>query len=279
MLSFSKGQKRIAAYILGHYDEAAYMSAFSLGAAADVSESTVVRFAKQLGYIGYPAFQRELQETVRSRLTSLQRIGVSNILIGEEDVVDRVLSLDADCVKKTIDEVNKENFEAAVKAIVEAKDIYVVGVRSSFCLAYLLSYYLSMMFKNVKLITSTSAGEMYEQIRAVEEGDILIGISFPRYSQTTVKALQYAKRRKARVVSITDSVLSPLATFSDFLLLAKCEIVSFVDSLVAPLSVINALLVAIGMNRKNELHNALIELEEIWDEYQVYEKGIDDDVM
>ncbi|MCL1830953.1 MAG: MurR/RpiR family transcriptional regulator [Oscillospiraceae bacterium] len=272
--SLSKGHKAIAQYILAHYDEAAYMSAATLGKLADVSESTVVRFAKNLGYSGYPEFLRELSGAVKIQLNSLQRLGIGNILIGEEDIVDKVLSLDADCVKKSILNVSREQFEAAVDAITKAGSIYVMGVRSSFFLANFLTYYLSMMFKNVKLIASTSTSEMFEQIRAIDEGDIMIGISFPRYSQSTAKAISYAKRRNAKVIAITDSPLSPLAVHADILLTAKCEIVSFVDSLVAPLSVVNALLVAVGTKRSEELSTTLQELEGIWDEYGVYEKGI-----
>jgi len=274
---FSKGQKRIAHYILEHYDEAAFMNAAVLGSVAHVSESTVVRFAMQLGYKGYPEFLRDLSALVKSKLTSIQRVGVAKMLIGEEDMVERVLTLDADCVKKSIRVVDRADFKAAVEAIVNAENIYILGIRSAFALAVFLNCYLSMIFKNVKLISSTSASEMFEQIRAIGREDIMIGLSFPRYSQRTVKALDYARKRGARVLSITDSEHSPLVEFSDYKLLAKCEIMSFVDSLVSPLSVINALLLAVGMAKQDELQEAFAELEEIWDEYDVYDKGAYDD--
>ena len=272
--SFSKGQKRIAEYLLVHYDEAVYMNSLALGQITGVSESTVVRFAKVLGYKGYKEFIRELASAVKIRLNSLQRLGIGNLLIGEEDTVDKVLSLDADSVKKSADWLDREQFEGAVSAIAGAKSIYVMGVRSSFSLASFLSYYLKMMFKTVSLVTGASTGEMFEQIRAIEEGDIMIGISFPRYSKSTVRALDYAKKRKAGIVAITDSPQSPLAASADFLLTARSEIVSFVDSLVAPLSIVNALLAAVGSRRSETLQNTLVELESIWDEYGVYEKGM-----
>lgn len=272
--SLSKGHKKVAEYILSHYDEAIYMSAAMIGGITDVSESTVVRFAKLLGYQGYKEFLKELARVVKTQLNSLQRLGISNLLLPEDDIIDRVLSHDADSVKKSIQEISSEQFEEVVSAIVSAEGIYVMGFRSSFSLANFLSYYLSMMFKNVKLITGSSTGEMFEQIRAVGKGDILIGISFPRYSKSTVRAINYAKKRNAKVIAITDSSISPIAIQADYLLTAKSEIVSFVDSLVAPLSVINALLVAIGLRRSEELHNTLQELEDIWDEYGVYEKGM-----
>ena len=274
---FSKGQKRIAHYVLEHYDEAAYMNAAMLGSVVNVSESTVVRFAMQLGYKGYPEFLRDLSSLVKSKLTSIQRVGVAKMLIGEEDIVERVLTSDADCVKKSIRIVDRADFNAAVRAVVNAECIYIIGIRSAFSLAVFLNCYLSMMFKNVKLISSTSASEMFEQIRAIGKSDIMIGISFPRYSQRTVKALDYARRQGAAVLSITDSETSPLLAYSNYKLLAKCEIMSFVDSLVSPLSVINALLLAIGMAKQEELREALAELEEIWDEYDVYDKGAEDD--
>ena len=272
--SLSKGHKKVAEYILSHYDEAIYMSAAMIGGITDVSESTVVRFAKLLGYQGYKEFLKELARVVKTQLNSLQRLGISNLLLPEDDIIDRVLSHDADSVKKSIQEISSEQFEEVVSTIVSAEGIYVMGFRSSFSLANFLSYYLSMMFKNVKLITGSSTGEMFEQIRAVGKGDILIGISFPRYSKSTVRAINYAKKRNAKVIAITDSSISPIAIQADYLLTAKSEIVSFVDSLVAPLSVINALLVAIGLRRSEELHNTLQELEDIWDEYGVYEKGM-----
>jgi DNA-binding MurR/RpiR family transcriptional regulator len=250
------------------------MNAAMLGSVADVSESTVVRFAMALGYKGYPEFLRDLNSLVKAKLTAIQRVGVTKMLIGEEDIVSRVLTLDADCVRKSTNVVDRADFDAAVTAIVNAGCIYIIGIRSSSALATFLNCYLSMMFKNVKLITSTSASEMFEQIRAIDETDIMIGISFPRYSQRTVKALDYAKRRGAKVLAITDSERSPLVPLSDCKLLAKCEIMSFVDSLVSPLSVINALLLAVGMQKQDDLREALVELEGIWEEYDVYDKGV-----
>ncbi len=273
MGSFSKGQRRIASYILEHYNEAAFMTAAKLGAVADVSESTVVRFATMLGYDGYPEFLADLSELVKSRLTSVQRVEVARRRIDPEHIIDDVLAMDADCVRKTISGISQENFEDAVERIVNAGTIYVMGVRSSSALSGFMGGYLSMIFKNVQVINGLSQGEVYEQILRINSGDVLVGISFPRYSQRTVTSMRYAKSRGASVIAITDSERSPLASIADCNLLARCEIISYLDSLVAPLSVINALLVAVGMRREQELCWSLGRLEKIWDEYNVYEKN------
>ena len=272
MSTFSKGQRRIASYILEHYNEAAFMTAAKLGVVANVSESTVVRFATLLGYEGYPEFVTDLGELVKSRLTSTQRIEVAKRRIDPERIVENVLAMDADCVRKTIAGISDDEFQRAVDEIVNAETIYVMGVRSASALSGFLANYLGMSFKNVQLIDGRSQSEVYEQILSVGENDVMIGISFPRYSQRTVTAMRYAKSRGASVIALTDSERSPLSDIADCKLLARCEILSYVDSLVAPLSVINALLVAVGMRREEELRSTLGQLERIWDEYNVYEK-------
>lgn len=270
---FSKGQRKIAKFILDHYDEAAYMNASMLGSVTGVSESTVVRFATALGFQGYPDFLRELNETVKSKLTSVQRVGVGSTMVGEGDVVKKVMRLDADCVNKSISLVDREDFSNAVASISKANHIYIIGARSSSALAVFLNYYLSMMFKNVKLLMGASSGEIIEQIHAIDEEDVIIGISFPRYSSITVKVLEYAKRKNSKAIAITDSELSPISRISDYKLYSKCEIMSFVDSLVSPLSVINALLLAIGIRHPKKLNKTFSELEELWEEHEVYNRG------
>ncbi len=270
---FSKGQRRIAAYVSEHFDEAAYMTAARLGAVTGVSEPTVVRFACTLGYEGYPEFLRALNEYAKARLTAVQRVEVSSKLLNHEDVLASVMTMDAECVRKSINTVDRADFSGAVQAILNAESVYILGVRSASALSTFLYCYLSLFFKNVKLVNSFSASEMFEQIYKLDSSDAIIGISFPRYSQRTVKALRFAHGRGAKVISITDSEQSPLVPFSDFKLLARCEIISYVDSLVAPLSIINALLVALSMAKKDELDNTLRGLEDIWDEYNVYEKS------
>lgn len=272
---FSKGQKNIANYILNHYDKAAYMTAAKLGLAAAVSESTVVRFAFELGYEGYPELQSELHEMIKNKLTSVQRIEVANQQIGEDDVLDKVLNIDIEKIKKTLEETSRESFNGAVDSIANAKNIYVLGVRSSAILARFLVLYFNIIFDNVKLIDTTSQSEMFEQIMRIDEKDIMIGISFPRYSKRSAKAMQFAKDRGATVVAITDSEFSPIAKDADFFLQARSDMASFVDSLVAPLSLINALIVAVGLKKRKTLENTFAELENIWDEYDVYQKAED----
>lgn len=272
MPSFSKGQKLIATYILEHYDKAAYYTASKLGAIVGVSESTVVRFANELGYEGYPELQRALKKLIRSRLTSFQRMEITNSLIGEHDVLEKVLASDIDKIRQTAAEIDNESFSAAVQNIVEAKNIYIMGVRSSSTLAGFLNYSLRMIFDNVRLVQTTSGSEMFEQIMQIGEGDVMIAISFPRYSSRIIKAVEYAKGKGADVIALTDSKFSPIAAEADQLLIAYSDMASFMDSLVAPLSIINALVVAVARKREAEVSERLRILEEIWDRYDVYDK-------
>lgn len=272
MSSFSKGQRQIATYILEHYEKAAYLTASRLGAAVGVSESTVVRFATELGFDGYPALQKVLQKLIRSRLTSFQRMEVTNGLIGESDVLDKVLLSDIDKIRRTMEEVDRCSFEEAVDAIVSAKNIYIIGVRSSSALAGFLNYSFRMIFDNVRFVQTTSGSEMFEQIMQVGKGDVMIAISFPRYSTRIINAVEYAGSRHADVVALTDSKLSPIAAYANQLLLAHSDMASYADSLVAPLSIINALVVAVARKKQNEVSERLHALEEVWDRYDVYDK-------
>ncbi|MBQ9112868.1 MAG: MurR/RpiR family transcriptional regulator [Clostridia bacterium] len=273
MPTFSKGQKLISVYILDNYDKAAYMTAAKLGAIVKVSESTVVRFAIELGFAGYPEFQHSLQEIVRTKLTSFQRIEVTNNLIGDGDVLTKVLLSDTDKIKHTLEEIDREDFESAVEHIVAARSIYVIGVRSSSSLAGFLAHSLGMIFDNVKLVQTASGSEMFEQMLGIGEGDVMIAISFPRYSKKIINAVDFAKHRGANVIAITDSAASPIAPQASQILLAKSDMASFVDSLVAPLSIINAIVVAVSRKKQDELTVRLRKLEEIWDEYDVYDKN------
>lgn len=271
--TFSKGQKLISAYILNNYDKAAYMTAAKLGSIVNVSESTVVRFAIELGFEGYPELQHALQEMVRTKLTSVQRMEVTNSLIGDGDVLGKVLLSDADKIKRTLEEINREDFFGAVDDIASASNIYVMGARSSASLAGFLSHNLGMIFDSVKLVQTSSSDEMFEQMLNVGEGDVLIAISFPRYSKKIIHAVNYAKSKGARVIAITDSQTSPIAMLADRKLLAKSDMASFVDSLVAPLSIINAIIVAVARKNQDALTQRLRRLEEIWDEYEVYDQN------
>lgn len=273
MPEFSKGQKLIGKYIINHYDKAAFMTASRLGVTVGVSESTVVRFASEVGFEGYPQLQRALQELIRNRLTSVQRMEVTNEQIGENDVLTKVLTLDMEKLRRTLEESSREDFAAAVDAVIGARNIYILGIRSSSALATFLHFYFNQIFENVRLVNTTSASEMFEQIFRIGKDDVFIGISFPRYSKRTIKAMAFAKENGATVISITDSVTSPLAENADHLLLARSDMASFVDSLVAPLSLVNALIVAVGMKKSSEISNTYSRLEQIWDEYDVYAKS------
>ena len=268
---FSKSQKIISKYILENYDKAAYMTASKLGATVSVSESTVVRFALELGFEGYPEFQHSLQEIVRIRLTSFQRMDVTNSLIGDGDVLTKVLNSDIDKIKRTIEEIDREAFEKSVDALVNAKSIYVIGLGSSASLASSLNHSLRMIFDNVKLLEASSADEIFAQIMNISKGDVIIAISFPRYSRKLITAVNYAKDSGATVIALTDSTASPIAAFADNLLVARSDMASFADSLIAPLSVINALVVAVARKKQDELRIRLHQLEKIWDEYNVYD--------
>ena len=273
MSGFSKGQKLISSYILENYDKAAYMTAAKLGAIVKVSESTVVRFAIELGFEGYPEFQHSLQEIVRTKLTSFQRIEVTNNLIGDGDVLTKVLNSDQDKIKHTLEEIDRAAFESAVDKLVAAENIYVLGMRSSATLASFFAHSLGMIFDRVKLVQTGSGSEMFEQIMNIGEGDVMIAISFPRYSKKLINAVNYAKHRGANIIAITDSTMSPIAPQASELLLARSDMASFVDSLVAPLSIINAIIVAVSRRKQDELTERLRKLEDIWDEYDVYDKN------
>ncbi len=268
----SKGHKQIADYIVNHYEKAAFMTAVKLGEAIGVSESTVVRFAMKLGYEGYPKLQKVLQELIKSKLTSIQRFEVSSNRMSEENILKNVLQSDMDKIKITLEDMDHKSFNMAIECILNAKKIYILGVRSSAPLASFLGFYFNLLFENVKLVHTPSVSEMFEQIINAGKNDAVIGISFPRYSKRTVKAMQFLKSQGAQVIAITDSVDSPIAKYAHHLLLARSDMASFVDSLVAPLSVINALVVAIGVRKKDTVYKTFEKLEKIWEEYEVYEK-------
>ena len=271
MSDFSKSQKLISNYILENYDKAAYMTASKLGATVKVSESTVVRYAIELGFDGYPEFQHSLQEIVRTKLTSFQRMEVTNSLIGDGDALTKVLMSDIDKIKRTVEDIDHEAFEAAVNSIVSAKNIYVIGIGSASVLASALNINLRMIFDNVRFIVASSATEIYEQIISIGKGDVMVAISFPRYSKKVVSAVNLAKKSGADVIALTDSAASPIASLADQNLFARSDMASFADSLVAPLSVINALVVEVSRRKQDELTVRLRQLEQIWEEYNVYD--------
>lgn len=271
MPKLSKGQKLIANYILEHYEKAVFLTAAKLGTIVGVSESTVVRFANELGYDGYPKFQDALEELVKNRLTAMQRLEVTTDRIDLSHVAKSVLQMDEEKIRSTREQLDEEAFEQAVERIISAKNIYVLGVRSCAGLASFLGFYLNIIFDNIKVVNTNSISEMFEAIHRIDEDDVVIGISFPRYSKRVMKCLEFAQSRKAGVIAITDSYISPIASYSDCALIGSSEMVSFVDSLVAPLSIINAIIVAISLRKKDEIAVNLNHLESIWKEYEVYD--------
>lgn len=267
---FSKGQKKLAHYIQAEYDKAAFLTAARMGEVVGVSESTVVRFATALGYKGYPSFQKALEELVRTKLNSIQRMEVTYGRISQGEILASVLQSDIDKIKLTMEGIDHEAFEAAVDTILNAKRIYVVGIRSCAPLASFLSFYLNLICENVTAVNTNGSSEIFEQLIRIGEEDVIIGISFPRYSMRTLKALEFASNRKAKVITLTDSIHSPMNLYSSCNLIARSDMASIVDSLVAPLSVVNALVVALCMKKQKEVVSTLETLEQIWDEYQVY---------
>ncbi len=273
---FSKGQKRIAGYILENYDKAAFMTASKLGRLVGVSESTVVRFASELGYDGYPSMQRALQEMIRSRLTSTQRIQAAGNLLDREDLLGAVLQSDIDKLREIVGEADRGEFDNVVERIMKARHIYILGVRSSSFVAGYLNFYMHLLRENVTLVQSNAAGEIFEQLFRIGPEDVMLAISFPRYSKVTMNTVKFAQDRGASIIAITDNELSPVYQMSDAALLAPCEMISFVDSMVAPLSLINALLVALAHRMGTDVSTTFAELEDIWNEYGVFGKMDDE---
>lgn len=266
----SKSHKRIAAFIAEHYDQAVFMTAARLGEALSISESTVVRFASGLGYDGYPEFQKALEEWVQNKLNNVQKINAKYGKSTQSEILHSVLSSDMEKIRDTMENLDSVAFETAVDAILAAKSVYIIGIRSCEPLADFLSFYLNMIRGNVHLVRTTSVSEIFEQMIRIDEKDVIIGISFPRYSMRTLKAMEFANDRNAKVITITDTVHSPMNLYSSCNLLARSDMVSIVDSLVAPLSVINALVVALCLKRPEEVKQGLEMLEEVWNNYQVY---------
>lgn len=270
--SLSKSQKKIAEFIINDYDRAAFMTAAILGKTVEVSESTVVRFANTLGYSGYKDFQKGLQRLIKNKLTTVQRLSMVNTDSNEESILRKVMKKDMENIEKAINEMDYENFQKAIELILNAKNIYVLGMRSSYYLSGYLGFYLSFLFDNVKVVIS-GANDVFEQLLNANHEDLIIGISYPRYSKRTLEALDYCKEKGCKIISITDSLISPASKDSDISLIAGSNMLSFVDSLVAPMSLINALMVAIGIKKKDDIKSSFESLEEIWNKYNVYNQN------
>ena len=274
----SKNHKILAAYITDHYDKAAFLTAAKLGEIVGVSESTVVRFAFSLGYKGYPGFQKALEELVQNKLNDAQKLQITHERIQQSQLLEKILQSDAANIKHTLETIDQTAFDLAVDTILGARNIYVAGIRSCAPLAEFLAFYLNLMFDGVHLLHTNSSSELFEQMVRIGKEDVIIGISFPRYSMRILKAMEFANNRNARVITLTDSIHSPMNLYSSCNLIAKSDMASIVDSLVAPLSVINSLIVALCMKKQTEVAKTLDTLEKIWEEYQVYEKDEIDSV-
>ncbi len=272
--SFTKGQKLIAEFIINEYDKAAFMTALTLGESVGVSESTVVRFAHSLGYDGYKDLQSQLQELVKNKLTTVQRLSMVSKYSNKEGALRRVMEKDMENIQRTINETGHGAFQESIELILKAKNIYILGLRSSSFLAGYLGFYLSFLFKDIKVVTS-SANDVFEQLFRADSEDVIIGISYPRYSKRTLEALDFCKEKGCKIISITDSLISPAAKYSDITLVATSDMLSIVDSLVAPMSLINALIVAIGLEKRENITTCFEELERIWNKYNVYDSNID----
>ena len=266
--TLSKGQKQLAAYITENYDRAAFITASKMGRIVGVSESTVVRFAYALGYDGYPELQKSLQELIRNKLTSVQRIQLTGDL-QPNDVLRSVLKSDVSNIRATIDSIDNASFNAAINALLEAKKVYIVGLMSAAPLAQFLAYYLGFVMDNVVMV-SGAMGNIYEDLFRISSEDVCIGISFPRYSNRTIDALDFARGKGATIIAITDSVSSPIAEKAEHALIARSDMAGFADSLVAPLSLINAIIVACSLRRREQVSNTLSQLEGIWGSHGVY---------
>ena len=274
MDGFSKGQKRIAEYILSDYDKAAFMTAARLGKTAQVSESTVVRFASELGYSGYPAMQKALQELIRGRLTSVQRIRASEM--EEGDLLSRAMHRDVETINATIESIDRAAFTSVVEKLLAAEHVYIVGVRSSAFLAGYLNFYLRLLMDNVILVKHSAAGEIYEQMVHIGPKDVLMAISFPSYSNMVIHAVDMACERGADVIAITDNGMSPLMPYAAEALFVQCEALSYVDSLAAPLSFLNALVLAVGYRKRQEVDETFSQLEQVWSKYDIFGKSEDE---
>jgi DNA-binding MurR/RpiR family transcriptional regulator len=267
--TLSKGQKKLATYIMDNYDKAVFLTATKLGNTVGVSESTVVRFAMSLGYKGYPEFQKSIEELVRTRLNLVEKMEVTYGRKSQSEILENVLKADAEKIINTLENTDEKAFDLAVNTLINARRVYIIGIRSCAPLASFLSFYLNMILENVVQINTNSTTEIFEQMMHINKEDVIVGISFPRYSMRTLKALEFANNRKAKVITLTDNIHAPINLYSSCNLVAKSDMVSIVDSLVAPLSVINALVVALCMKRKREVIQTLEELELVWDEYQI----------
>ena len=268
----SKGHKIIAEFIINNYDKAAFMTAATLGNNLNISESTVVRFADTLGYSGYRELQKELQQLIKNKLTTVQRISLPDSYTNVENDLSKVLESDIENIKKTITELDLNSLHKATDLMIKGKQIYIIGLRSSTFLAGYLTFYLNFFFDNVKLVTA-GPNDIFEQLVKVDKNDVVIGITFPRYSKKTLEALDYAKSKGCPIISITDSLISPATNFSDVVLIAKSDMISFVDSLVAPMSLINAIIIALGIEKRKDLTNYFEDLEGIWKTYNVYDEN------
>lgn len=270
---FSKGQKQIAQFIIEHYDKAAFMTAAKIGETVDVSESTVVRFASSIGFSGFPELQKSLQVLIKNKLTTVQRIGLDEDMDEDTDKIHkRILRNEINSMRYLLDNIDTAALDEATKLILNADKVYILGLRTSSTLANYLGFYLDVILDNVKILNNSGVNSLYEEIIRVKETDVLIVISFPRYSNSTIEATKFVKNHKAKIIAITDTEASPFYSLSDVSLLAKSNIVSFIDSLVVPMCILNSLIINIGLQEKEDIVQYFDRLEELWDSHSIYQR-------
>lgn len=278
MPEFSKGQRAIARYILSDYDKAVFFTAGKLGKEAGVSESTVVRFAMALGYDGYPEFQQSMAEYVKAKLNTINKIDIKNQDFSQGELTDYVMNGDVIKIQDTLKNLDRKAFDFAVEAVLSAEHVYIVGLRSCSALARFLGFYLNMIVPDVRVVDSNNSSEIFEQMIRVNSSDVVIGISFPRYSMRTLKALEFASSRSAKIITMTDSSYSPLVMYSSCNLYARSDMASVADSLTAPMSLINALIMALCVKRKDSVISNIETLENVWKDY-IYDDADEIDML
>ncbi|MBN2287486.1 MAG: MurR/RpiR family transcriptional regulator [Tissierellales bacterium] len=272
---FSKGQKAIAQFIIEHYERAAFMTASKIGQTVDVSESTVVRFATALGFDGYPELQKSLQVMIKNKLTTVQRISLNEAQDDSDEFIRRVLKNEVNSLRNYYEELDEKRLDKASDLILGARKIYILGMRVSYTLALYLGFYLDVILENVKVM-NLGSNSLFEQMVRINEDDLFVIISYPRYSKQSLDAVNFAKERNAKILAITDTESSPFYSISDVALLGKSNMVSFIDSLVTPMAVINSLITSVGLKEKQDIVKYFDLLEDVWDKYSIYNKPIHD---
>ena len=265
--AMSRGQRKLAEYILAQYDKAAFLTAAQIGKQVGVSESTVVRFAGLLGYKGFPQMQKALEGMVYKRLHEAPAVDIENENTSGQEVLEQILKKDIRNISNTLEMADRRTFEMAVEKLLNARHVYLVGIRGSEPLAVYMGFYLKLMLDEVTVVSNGNTSDLFEELMKINEEDCLVGISFPRYSMRTLKAIEFANSRSVSVITITDSINSPMNLYSSCNLIARSDMTAAADSLCAPMSLVNALITAVMAKRRKNLLNRLEMLEDICNQY------------